>query len=902
MRLLFYAFIVLFSLQANAFSLNIDSLKKTLLRKEIDTVSIKTIIKIGELYQQQNKDSALRYFDLATEYSRKINSNSFISKSLIGKATVLFSTGNFDKAVLICDELIRHNSAIIAKEGKSQLFETKKDLSTAYVYLGFINSNKGVYDKAMHNFMKALKIKVEINDKLGIAKCYGNIGNVYLYQENFKKSIEYFNLALKGFQEHNDVKGMMNCYICLGVNFYNNGKEYLNKKYSIDSVNRQNEKAIYNYLKAQKLAEDANDKSGMSYCYNNIAMIYSQQAGLSSNYEAEKLTNEALKYYSKSLEILEQLNDRASISNCLINIADLYLRQYKQNISRNAKFLNLAFDNARRSYQLAKEIKSDHLLKNSSKVLMQCFKEKGDFKQSLQYAEELLAVQDTMFRADKTKAIADAEGKYQNEKKQKEIELLNKDKDLQKAELVKQKTQKFAFIGGFVLMIILAFVILRSYSEKKRANLILTERNAEILQQKEEIQAQAEQLEFTNKELEKLSIVASETDNSIVIANRNGEIEWANSGFTKLYGYSLEMFKQKFGNNILKSSNNENIKYVIEECIRKKQSVVYTSKAVTKSEKNIWVQTTLTPILDRYFNLEKLVAIDSDITKLKEAEHEILEQKEELRAKGEQLEITNKELERKNIQIMDSIQYAKLIQLAILPTSDQFLKVFSEHFILYKPKDIVSGDFYWLHESGGYIYTAVADCTGHGVPGAFMSMIGNTMLNDIINVSPCIKPSEILEHLNIKIVKALKQNSDDLLSQDDGMDITLCRINKETGEVLIATANHYYIVSVDGNIIASDVGKNSIGGQLGARNKCKFEDDEFKFKSSAVIYMFSDGLIDQVGYTEGKKLTSKNFNEVIFDVKSLPLHAQYEKLSSFSESWIGKNKQIDDILVLAIKV
>jgi len=230
--------------------------------------------------------------------------------------------------------------------------------------------------------------------------------------------------------------------------------------------------------------------------------------------------------------------------------------------------------------------------------------------------------------------------------------------------------------------------------EKQKEDIL--ERNIEISRQKEEIAGQANQLELTNIELEKLSIVASKTDNAVIIMDAKGKFQWINEGFTRMYGYAIDDLIKERGDNIYDTSANTYVNELIDSCIEKKKTVIYESMIIPKDGNNIWAQTTLTPILDENNEVTKLIAIDTDVGQLKTAEIEISNQKEELQAQSEMLADINEELERNNLLITDSISYAKRIQEAILPTETVIKKYFPESFIYFRPKDIVSGDFFWF--------------------------------------------------------------------------------------------------------------------------------------------------------------------------------------------------------------
>lgn len=281
---------------------------------------------------------------------------------------------------------------------------------------------------------------------------------------------------------------------------------------------------------------------------------------------------------------------------------------------------------------------------------------------------------------------------------------------------------------------------------------------------------------------------------------------------------------------------------------------------------------------------------------------EITKQKEELRSKSEQLSISNKELELKNMQIIDSIEYAKLIQEAILPSKSTFDENFSESFIIYKPKNIVSGDFYWLRTKDRYIYLAVIDCTGHGVSGAFMSMIGNTLLNEIISDTVCRTPCELLNELNKKIFFALKQGGENLDSDGDGMDLSMLRIDRTSGIMLFAGANQKILI-IDQNkikILHSD--PFSLGGLFHKRICCKYENQQIDISKTAYLYLFTDGFSDQYGGEHDEKLQSERFYSLLQQASHMDIQSQKSHIEKYFDSWKGENVQIDDVTVLGIKI
>jgi len=276
-------------------------------------------------------------------------------------------------------------------------------------------------------------------------------------------------------------------------------------------------------------------------------------------------------------------------------------------------------------------------------------------------------------------------------------------------------------------------------------------------------------------------------------------------------------------------------------------------------------------------------------------------QKDEILNQKHELEKVNIQLQIKNLQILDSITYAKKIQEAILPYQNSIHKILPDSFIFYRPRDIVSGDFYWFSEQNNKIFIAAVDCTGHGVPGAFMSMIGNTLLNEIIIEKKIAQPSKILRKLNTSIVHILNQTESREEVQDDGMDITLCVIDLEKNQLELACANHYALVYQDG--VCNEITGNvyAIGGIFALKEEQEFEDHLIEIKKGTTLYMLSDGFQDQFGGEDNRKFMTDNFKKLISSVQQYPMEQQQTILAETFDTWRGNQKQIDDILVIGIR-
>ena len=278
--------------------------------------------------------------------------------------------------------------------------------------------------------------------------------------------------------------------------------------------------------------------------------------------------------------------------------------------------------------------------------------------------------------------------------------------------------------------------------------------------------------------------------------------------------------------------------------------------------------------------------------KVIERTEEVVRQKEEIQDKNQELEILYK-------QVTDSIHYAKRIQEAILPPQQLFEELLPNSFVLYKPKDIVSGDFYWLDKKGNNVFFAAVDCTGHGVPGAFMSIVGSNLLKDAVQNSDYYAPSEIMDKLNEGVASTLHVGLTEKQTKD-GMDMTLCSINYEKMELQFAAAfNPLYLVR-NGEIIQHKADKFPVGAFVGETRK--FANNTIQLQKNDTIYIFSDGYADQFGGPKGKKFMAGTFRNLLLEVSALPAAQQKKKLDETIESWRGPLEQVDDILIIGIKI
>ncbi|MBI5218474.1 MAG: tetratricopeptide repeat protein [Bacteroidia bacterium] len=637
----------------------------------------------------------------------------------------------------------------------------KKGISDSYYKIGTIYLKQGNHDKALFNYLKALKNSEEIGDISGICRCYNNIGLLHRASKEYDKALYYFEKSLKLSEDKKDK--MTNAISNMNIGtIYQSQAKY--------------EEAIKYYLKALKIYEESGVKSAIARCNGNIAITYI----------AQKKYDDAKKYLNKSLLFFEKAVDKDGIINVLNNLTLICIHQ---------KDYNEAINHALKGLSVAKEINALPLEKDIYEKLTIVYDRLKDYKKAFEYQKLYKQLNDSIFNKESSRQFKEMEAKYHTEKKQKEIELLEKDKRIQTYEIRRQTFQKYVFIGGFGLMLILAVVIYFSYRQKRKANKLLAEQKNEIEQKNEELHTQNEEIQTQKDEIE---------------AQRD----------------------------------------------------------------------------------------------------EIITQRDIVTKQKQQIEYIHEEL-------TDSIKYALRIQTAVLPGETHLRdKIKNEFFILFKPKDIVSGDFYYVERRKHWLLIAVADCTGHGVPGAFMSMLGISFLNEIIAKEEVQTASHVLDELRKYVIHSLQQKGI-FGEQKDGMDIAFISLNTITNELQFAGANNplYIVSSLMFDVSSSENNLKLQTSNLKLHevkpdkmpvaihdNMQPFTNHVIKLQKGDTFYLMSDGFADQIGGPKGKKYLSGNFKQLIFENSQKPIPEQKEILNKTIEDWRGKYEQTDDITVMGIRI
>jgi serine phosphatase RsbU (regulator of sigma subunit) len=310
-------------------------------------------------------------------------------------------------------------------------------------------------------------------------------------------------------------------------------------------------------------------------------------------------------------------------------------------------------------------------------------------------------------------------------------------------------------------------------------------------------------------------------------------------------------------------------------------------------------------------NMEELAAINENLMRsteelkqknevLKEAT-EVLDMKNrEIRRNRDQLFETNQQLEAKNEAIKNSIRYARRIQEAIIPDPIEVTSHFKEAFILFHPRDIVSGDFYWFSDKHGKKVIIAADCTGHGVPGALMTMMGNSLINQIVNEEGITNPSEILTRLDDKIIDTLQKPGAEKQIHD-GMDMAVMTIDTDKNIIEFSAAHNPLYYTLQGEIQQIKGSKFPVGSSQYKSEKV-FEYHQIEAQAGDCFYLFTDGFQDQYGADAQRKYMSKRFRGFIQEINAMPMSEQFIRLDAEFNEWKGESPQTDDILIIGVRM
>jgi tetratricopeptide (TPR) repeat protein/serine phosphatase RsbU (regulator of sigma subunit) len=771
----------------------------------------------------------------------------------LGEALRWWIQGQYDSALSRAQTALR-----IFQEKKRSDYEGK-----TYHLIGLIFYDQGRYAEALESHQKALTIFERIGNQEGIASSYNNIGNIHYAQVRYAEALKAHQKALAIYERIGNQQGIATCYNNIGVIHYDQGR------YA---------EALESYQKALTIYERIGNQKGIAACYTNIGNIHANQGRYA----------EALESYQKALTIYERIGDQQGIANCHHNIGFIHANQ-----GRYAEALE--------SYQKALTI---YERIGNQKGIAACYtnigiihKAQGQYAEALESYQKALTIyerignqQGIAYCHNNIGNIHYAQGRYAEalEAYQKALAIRERIGDQRGIATCHHNIGNIHYAQG---------------------------RYAEALEAYQKALAIAQSLGLQDY-LDDIYLNLAQTDSAL-----------AASGLTHLW-------KSAYLHHRLYAAYKDSVHN--EESIRKQAQLEsqyeYEKKTAllkAEQEKERALATAQLRQRETQRNLSLLalgIALIGLVTfailyrKIRQQRDLIQKQSDEIQQKNLALEQYNAELKatnqaleesnriiqqqaetllEKNQEILDSIRYAERIQRAILPSAEKWQRLLPQSFLLYKPRDIVAGDFYWLEETERYIFLGVADATGHGVPGAFVSIVCANALHKAVLEEGLESPAEILWRVREVVVSQLTQAGEKV---KDGMDIALIRFAKgDRSRAVFAGANRpLWIVSTEGLLEVAGT-RQPIGH---VEEPKPFEEVELMLgsRAPAMVYAFTDGIVDQMGGPKGRKLLPKGLREWLLSLWNQPVAKQAERLTALFETWRGDRPQIDDVTVVGVRV
>jgi len=546
------------------------------------------------------------------------------------KAIALYDSAQAAKEKAMCYsniatvyyDISRYEKAVEYLKKAHFIFHHLNDTASAAqqkIDIAFIYSNTFRSNKAIENFKEGLKLYDATNDTSNLAKTYYYIGKEFLENNILDSATVYYKLSLELDKKQKKPEDIASSHNNIGVIYYEAG--------------------LFNQAKVEfeqsyAIAKKASLSTLEGTYFNNIANIEFENNNLVI---ADSL-------YQTSLRIKRRIGDRNGEAATLHNLG---------NVRRKQKQKNDAIAYFEESLALSAEMKNRKYTAKNYKILSEIYKEEGDHKKAFEYYQEFIANMYSVLAEDSHRQLTESQEKYESTRKvaasiEREMKMQQlfadyteniKKKEIQAAKEDQKirRSWNYFFILLLILTILAVYITLLRNKEKRRANRKLDAQNKEIERSNKTIERQADELIASNAELEKLSIVARETDSAILIMDAQGNFEWINESCTRLFGFTIEELTNNISPNMIGENTPQYIRDKFEHCITTKQTVTYDFKTTAKGGKTIWLSVTLTPILDGEGEISKLVSIDTDITSIKNAEAEILQQKEEIETQRDEL-------------------------------------------------------------------------------------------------------------------------------------------------------------------------------------------------------------------------------------------------------------------------
>lgn len=724
-------------------------------------------------------------------------------------------------------------------------------------------------ERSLELSREALRLSILTSYQDQISLIYNNIGTANRLRGEYGKALTFHNKALE-----NDRKLRNRKAEALSLN--NIGNVYLKQgKY---------QDAIQNYERSLEVRQDIDDRVGVASSLNNLGLVYRNQGDL----------NRALAYYQNALRMFEQLDDAVGIANALNNIGIVH---------RNNGNKEQALESFLRALEVFQNVGNRVGEANTMNNIGNIYYQQEKFDQALNFYERSLNISQELGD------LSSVAGKYSNlggvylilgdslkalESTQKAL-AIQKDIGDDKGQISTLNNLGAYYIEAKDLNRSLDFFLAAEkvgthIGDHTYSTITLTS-IGEIYQATGKPKLG---LNYLTRALREAKNYGS-TEDQISVFEKLAETYADLGDFKRSYDYQQRAKSVKDSLDRVVSSRQLAEMQIKFETEQKQREIELLSKEKEVQDLKITKQITVRNMIIAVtvLALLMLVLIYARYRTKKKAN-------EELDRKNREIEQQKKTVEEKNWEITSSIQYAKRIQDAVMPTMEQIHAGIPDCFVFYRPKEIVSGDFYWYARNEDEMFIAAVDCTGHGVPGAFMSMIGNDHLNQIVNVEKRTRPDEILNRLHHEIQITLKQKHG-VTDNHDGMDIALCAINYEKSRLLFSSANRYLYFIRNGELTETKGDHFNIGGIM-HEDVRKYNLHEFNLQKGDVFYIFSDGVSDQFGGEKTKKFGYRRLKDLLLELHSKPMDEQKVRFEKTLVDWMGKNDQIDDFLLIGIRI
>jgi serine phosphatase RsbU (regulator of sigma subunit) len=635
---------------------------------------------------------------------------------------------------------------------------------------------------------------------------------------------------------------------------------------TVKQIKGEYDSALVYLAEARSMFEEIGDKDKSATCYNNTGFVYK----LKGNYA------EAIKYFYMALEIAEELGQKRQMARTYNNIGTVHLSQ--GDIEKS----NEVFEKALALYA---EIGYTYGIALCNVNLGINAFNQGDFEKSLEYHQIAL---DIHKENNNTQGISICYGNmseiYRN------LDQLDKavEYSLYSIELYQEMGYKEGLAASYVNVSNLNSRLAYAAEVSDPKKIGYSNRAVDYGHKALELASEMKSYSYENAAAEALMYAYQNKD------NYQRALE-----FAQLFIATKDsMFREEKTNAILEIET----KYETE---KKQQLLELQESQLIAKDATIRQQKTFRNALAAGMAsviLIVLVLIYGYIQKRK-ANRKITEQNEQITEANEELKVLLEAINEQNLALTDSISYAERIQSAMLPPLTYINELFNENFIFYRPRDIVSGDFYWAKQVNHYVVLVAADCTGHGVPGAFMSLLGISYLTEIVQRREITQANQVLNELRRLIKNSLRQHGERDEAKD-GIDMALCVLNLKNKVMQFSGANNplYLIRERNGESKLEEIKPDRMPLGFYQGKDRTFTNHDIRLEEGDTFYIFSDGFIDQKGGEENKRYRSKAFKNLLLEIQDLPMPDQRKMMDKTLSSWMGTNPQTDDVLVIGVRI